>query len=270
MLPKAPAPSAQIPRRTPTLSGLSRPKTTYRHSNPLGDSRYSLNYSEYIYEEYGRPSPSVAVFSGEDEPCLMRSVSQRPVEPPPLRRTRSSETIVPQTLVLGRNESVISAPGARLDRWLVKQEEYFGTDKPAPISTLPSLPQDPRLPDVKPLQPVQRRNSVSAPGDFWPSARDIPRSPSPRFPSTEENSSCVGIPYSAMLPIKNGGSSVVSSSSSNTYHVAPSSVSSVPQHPQYASELEAIPSGTGKRAMESPTDSATPNRPTGFEADRLV
>ncbi|KAH0612848.1 uncharacterized protein H6S33_009228 [Morchella sextelata] len=262
-LPKPPPPSAQ-PRRAPTLSALNpHRRNTFRNSNPLDDSRFSLNYSEYIYEEYGKPSPTEVMFpTAADDPGLMRSVSQRPAEPP-LRRTRSSETIVPQrTLMLSRNDSVASAPGNRIDRWLSKQDEIYGAEDsgPAPITNLPRLPKASRL--SKRPESLLRRNSIGTAEDYWPSARDI--IPSPGFPPPAN--SCVGIPYSAMLRKDPATVSVVSA---NTYH----SASSVPPPPselaqQYISELEGIPTGPGRHSMEDLPSHG--HRLTGFEAGKMI
>ncbi|KAG0126877.1 hypothetical protein HOY82DRAFT_672406 [Tuber indicum] len=160
LLPKIPVPSAQIPKRA-----LSR-KSTFRRSN-LGSggrgggagaivstrlSRFSIDYSDYIFGEYGKPSPASEGFfntareGGETSPIL-RSISQRTENQLYyLRRTRSFETIVPSAVaMLTRTDTVGSTPGKRLDGWLLKQEEYFSPEKAVPVFTLPSLPGAPAI-----------------------------------------------------------------------------------------------------------------------------
>ncbi|PWW75108.1 hypothetical protein C7212DRAFT_364833 [Tuber magnatum] len=150
LLPKLPEPSAQMPERA-----LSR-ESKFRRSGlgPGGGggstgatagarlSRYSIDYSDYIFDKYGKPSPAVECFfnttgGGETSPIL-RSISQRTGNRLYcLRRTRSSETIAPSAVAMfTRTDTIGSTLGKRLDGWLLKQEEYFAQEKAVPASTL--------------------------------------------------------------------------------------------------------------------------------------
>ncbi|RPB01219.1 hypothetical protein L873DRAFT_1788521 [Choiromyces venosus 120613-1] len=241
LLPKIPAPSAQMPKRA-----LSR-RSTFRRSNlgPGGSgsagarvstrlSRYSIDYSDYIFDEYGKPSPVAESFydtagGGETSPIL-RSISQRTENHLHyLRRTRSSETVTPSAVaMLTRTDTLGSTPGNRLDRWLLKQEEYFPPEKAAPVSILPSLPGIPRTPTMRrtrsaefqrgsadsksinlPLQsPPMRADSTASTASHkdinqihYPGIKKQKKAKKKdrQAADNDDNSSCVGIPYAAML-----------------------------------------------------------------------
>ncbi|CUS13532.1 unnamed protein product [Tuber aestivum] len=157
---KIPEPSAQMPKRA-----LSR-KSTFRRSNlgPRGSSgsagsmvstrlsRYSIDYSDYIPDEYGSPSSAAESFfktagGGENSPIL-RSISQRAENHLPvhyLRRTRSSETIASSAIaILALTDTIGSTPGKRLGGRLLKQGEYFPPEKATAVSILSPPPGTPR------------------------------------------------------------------------------------------------------------------------------
>lgn len=206
LLPKIPAPSAQVPKRA-----LSR-RSTFRRSNlgPPGAvavgvrmstrlSRYSIDYSDYIFDEYGKPSPVVESFFDEETTPILRSISQRTsnhLYQSGLRRTRSSEMLVPAA-ALSRTDTVGSAPGKRLEGWLQKQEEYFPPRGAGPISLLPSLPGSPTIRRSRSAE-LQRGASVTAPPQST-SGRKESKKKKKHQAQNDDNSSCVGIPYAAML-----------------------------------------------------------------------
>ena len=242
LLPRIPAQSAQMPNRA-----LSR-KSTFRRSNlgPGGGSggrgagakastrlsRYSIDYSDYIFDEYGKPSSVAesffgAVGGGETSPML-RSISQRTENHLHyLRRTRSSETIAPSAIaILTRTDTVGSAPGKRLNGWLLKQGDYFLPEKAAPVFILPPLPGTPRDPAIRrarsaefqrgavdssvsiPLQSQTMRTDTTASTTSHKESKKQKKAKKKKdkqVADNDENSSCVGIPYAAMLKKESTG-----------------------------------------------------------------
>lgn len=235
LLPKLPAPSAQIPKRV-----LSR-KSTFRRGNlGLGSgsggrsagakastrlSRYSIDYSDYIFDEYGKPSSAAESFfnttgGGETSPVL-RSISQRTENHLHyLRRTRSSETIAPSAIaMLTRTDTIGSTPGKRLDGWLLKQEDYFPPEKAVPVFILPPLPVVQWVPTMRRARSAELQRgavdssmniplqSSSMKADTTTSTMNQKESKKQKkakkkdkqVADDDENSSCVGIPYAAML-----------------------------------------------------------------------
>jgi len=233
-----------LPRIPVPKRALSR-NSTFRRSNlgPGGGSGgrgagakastrlsgYSIDYSDYIFDQYGKPSSVAESFfntsgGGETSPIL-RSISQRTENHLHyLRHTRSSETISPSAIaILTRTDTVGSAPGKRLNGWLLKQEDYFLPEKAAPVSILPPLPGILRAPTIRRARSAEFQrgavnSSVSIPLQLPPTGTDMTASTTNHKESkkqkktkkkkdkqvadNDEDSSCVGIPYAAMLKKK--------------------------------------------------------------------
>jgi hypothetical protein len=205
LLPNLPVPSTRMPKRA-----LSRRSTFRRDNFGPGSSRmstrlsrYSIDYSEYIFDEYGKPSPvAESFFDGETSPIL-RSISQRSENH--LRRTRSSETIIPLAVaLLTRTDTIGSTPRNRLNRWLLKQEEYFHPQrKAAPVSNLPSLPAPPTIRRARSAE-FHRETEASVESQVAraDTSGQKDKKKNKKAHAADDSLSCVGIPYAAMLTPK--------------------------------------------------------------------